>query len=116
MKLELTYKKIKKKIDKLFDLNETYLYNEYNGGVTIMPIKNKTISPSTDTSCNDETPSWFLRFEKINDARWEKQEEFNKSQLEFNKSIMQRLDNVEDKVDYVSHRLDNIVTKNNLSE
>jgi len=95
-----------------------------------MPIKNKTISPSTDTSCNDETPSWFLRFEKINDARWEKQEEFNKnqevfnkSQLEFNKSIMERLDNVdkrldnvEDKIDYVSHRLDNIVTKNNLSE
>ena len=102
MKLELTYKKIKKKIDKFFDLNETYLYNEYNGGVTIMPIKNKIISTSTDTSCDDETPPWFLRFEKINDARWEKQEEFNKS-------IMQRLDNVD-------KRLDNIVTKNNLSE
>jgi len=81
-----------------------------------MPIKNKIISPSTDTSCDDETPSWFLRFEKINDARWEKQEEFNKSQLEFNKNQEEFNKSQLEFNKSIMQRLDNIVTKNNLSE
>ncbi|MDR0545493.1 MAG: hypothetical protein LBG49_01025 [Mycoplasmataceae bacterium] len=35
----------------------------------------------------NKPPIWFQEFEKENDARWAKQEEFNKAQLEFNKEV-----------------------------
>jgi hypothetical protein len=35
----------------------------------------------------NKPPIWFQEFKKENDARWVRQEEFNKTQLEFNKYV-----------------------------
>ena len=119
MKIPLKYKEIKKKQDELYDLDKKYLYNEHSGGSSIMPIKETEVKPS-----------WFKAFEKKNDKRWEKQEQFNsevfkfmqrqdkrwEKQEEFNKVIINRLDNVESKVDIVAQRLENVIVKNNLAE
>jgi len=113
MKQELTYCEIKKKQDKKYNDDKIYLYNEYSGGSSIMPIRNKP---------NEEKPQWFKDFEKKDDKRWaeqdkrwveqdkrwaeqdkrwEKQESFNKQvfefmqrQDEFNKTIVQKIDAV----------------------
>jgi len=48
-----------------------------------------------------KAPAWFVEFEKKNDQRWARQEQFNqfvleqfKRQEQFNKAIMVRLDNL----------------------
>jgi len=113
--------KLKKVISKLredFRPSEDLIYNKTAKGATIMYPKDKKASTRPKWF-----KDWYKEFKEYNDKRWdeqnkrwdeqnkrwEKQEAFNSQvfefmqrQDEFNKAIMQRLDN--------------IVTKNNLSE
>ena len=75
-------------------------------------------------------PDWFKEFEKKNDKQWEGQMEFNgnvskfiEQQLEFNGNVSKFMESQinfnESQMDFNSKimlRLDNIVSKNNLTE
>ncbi|RTZ69079.1 MAG: hypothetical protein DSZ21_00545 [Tenericutes bacterium] len=101
MKRKEIFEKLKKDIEPKVDYN----YKKTTKGVSIM----KRTNEATEKQMLKELLSGFgqlvNRFDNL-EKRFDKLEErfdqFEKNQLEFNKSIMQRLDN--------------IVTKNNLSE
>jgi len=118
MEEKIKLKKVISKLKEDFRPSEDLIYNKTTKGATIMYPKDKKASMPPKWF-----KDWYKEFKEYNDAFkyqvfefMQRQDEFNKNQLEFNKAIIQRLDNVEDKIDYASHRLDNIVTKNNLSE
>lgn len=50
-----------------------------------------------------KAPTWFVEwsteFKKENDARWERQENFNDEQRRFNNQVLSRLDIIEDKLE-----------------
>jgi len=126
-------KEIFKKLEKDLEPKVEYNYKKTTRGVSIMKRINEVsekvmlkelVKGFTKLGTRfDKLENRFNEFEKKNDQHWEKQESFNsqvfefmkrqdefnknqetfnRNQLEFNKAIMQRLDN--------------IVTKNNLSE
>ncbi|MDR1235135.1 MAG: hypothetical protein LBJ97_03595 [Mycoplasmataceae bacterium] len=77
--------------------------------IIIEEMKDIIVDPS-------QPPAWFLEFQKwiVNkfeqiDARFDKQDEFNKKQNEFNNYVISRFDKLD-------RRLDNIVRLNNLKE
>jgi len=119
-------KEIFEKLKKDLEPRVEYNYKKTTKGVSIMKRTNEV----SEKVMLKDLVNRFNEFEKKNDQRWEeqnkrwdeqnkrwekqeafnsqvfefmkRQDEFNKNQLEFNNAIMQRLDN--------------IVTKNNLSE
>ena len=119
-------KEIFKKLEEDIEPRVEYNYKKTAKGIHIM----KRTNEATEKVMLKDLVKRFNKFEKKNDQRWEeqnkrwdeqnkrwekqeafnsqvfefmqRQDEFNKNQLEFNNAIMQRLDN--------------IVTKNNLSE
>jgi len=93
MKQELTYCEIKKRQDKKYNDEDIYLYNEYSGGSSIMPIKK-----------NNDNLEWLKTFVKDQKKFNKEQRQFNKEmlsfkeeQLKFNKEVINRLDNVIEK-------------------
>ncbi len=44
---------------------------------------------------SNKAPVWFVEFEKKNDARWNRQEKFNKEMTEFKTEVISRLNNLE---------------------
>jgi len=126
-------KEIFKKLEKDIEPRVEYNYKKTAKGIHIMKRTNEAtekvmlkdlVNGFTKLASRfDKLENRFNKFEKKNDQRWENQEafnsqvfefmqrqdEFNKNQLEFNKS-QQEFNKA------IMHRLDNIVTKNNLSE
>jgi len=105
-------KEIFKKLEKDLHPKVEYNYKKTAKGIHIM----KRTNEATEKEMLKELVKGFSQLLNRFNQFEKNQLEFNRDQKEFNKAIMQRLDNVEDKIDYVSHRLDNIVTKNSLSE
>ncbi len=58
-----------------------------------------------EVKMSNKAPAWFTNwtteFEKKNDARWNRQEQFNKE-------VISRLDQVDSRLDQVDSRLDNL--------
>jgi len=86
MKQELTYCEIKKRQDKKYNDEEIYLYNEYSGGSSIMPIKKNTD--------NLEWLKTFVKDQKKFNKEQREMLSFKEEQLKFNKEVINRLDNV----------------------
>ena len=70
-----------------------------------------------------KAPEWFKEFEKKNDARWDKNDErWDKNdkrwdqQIEFNNNVSKFMESQMDFNSKIMLRLDNIVSKNNLTE
>ena len=102
MKQELTYCEIKKQQDKKYNDEEIYLYNEYSGGSSIMPIKKNT-----------DNLEWLKAFVKDQKKFNKEQRKFNEemlsfkdNQLNFNKEVINRLDNIDNRLDNVESKVD----------
>ena len=63
-----------------------------------------------------KAPEWFKEFEKKNDARWDKNDKRWDQQIEFNNNVSKFMESQMDFNSKIMLRLDNIVSKNNLTE
>ncbi len=61
-----------------------------------------------EVKMSNKAPAWFVEFEKKNDARWNRQEQFNKEVISRLDQVDSRLDQVDSRLDQVDSRLDNL--------